>query len=101
MVLSPWEFVRRFSQHILPHGFTRIRHYGILHSSWNSTLFPEISKPRSIWIEFWGQWQEKIHQCPQCKQGQLIPVIELPPQRGPPAHYIPVAPQNQSFKELV
>ena len=28
--LSEEEFIRRFSLHILPRGFTRIRHYGIL-----------------------------------------------------------------------
>jgi hypothetical protein len=28
------EFTRRFAQHILPHRFVRIRHYGILSSSW-------------------------------------------------------------------
>ena len=33
MTLNPSEFVRRFSLHILPKGFVRIRHYGILSSS--------------------------------------------------------------------
>lgn len=31
--LSTKEFIRRFSMHILPRGFTRIRHYGILSSA--------------------------------------------------------------------
>ncbi len=31
--LSRKKFVRRFSLHILPRGFTRIRHYGILSSA--------------------------------------------------------------------
>jgi len=30
MVLSAVEFVRRFAQHILPRGFCKIRHYGLL-----------------------------------------------------------------------
>jgi hypothetical protein len=34
MTLSNDEFVRRFAQHILPPRFVRIRHYGILSSSW-------------------------------------------------------------------
>ena len=34
MALDNDEFVRRFAQHILPHGFVRIRHYGILSSTW-------------------------------------------------------------------
>jgi Putative transposase len=30
MTLDALEFLRRFVQHVLPHGFTRIRHYGLL-----------------------------------------------------------------------
>jgi hypothetical protein len=35
--LSNEEFIRRFLLHVLPHGFTRIRHYG-LYSSRNKSL---------------------------------------------------------------
>jgi len=30
MTLAPHEFIRRFLLHVLPHGFHRIRHYGLL-----------------------------------------------------------------------
>jgi Putative transposase/Transposase zinc-binding domain len=33
MILAPHEFIRRFLLHVLPHGFHRIRHYGLLASS--------------------------------------------------------------------
>jgi hypothetical protein len=33
MTLAPHEFIRRFLLHVLPHGFHRIRHYGLLTSS--------------------------------------------------------------------
>ncbi len=33
MELNGMEFIRRFAMHILPKGFTRIRHYGILSST--------------------------------------------------------------------
>jgi hypothetical protein len=33
MTLTPHEFIRRFLLHVLPHGFHRIRHYGLLASS--------------------------------------------------------------------
>ena len=33
MDLKPMEFIRRYSIHILPKGFVRIRHYGILSST--------------------------------------------------------------------
>jgi hypothetical protein len=33
MTLAPAEFIRRFLLHVLPHGFHRIRHYGLLAGS--------------------------------------------------------------------
>ena len=30
MTLDALEFLRRFVTHVLPHGFTKIRHYGLL-----------------------------------------------------------------------
>ena len=33
MTLAPGEFIRRFMLHVLPKGFHRIRHYGLLASS--------------------------------------------------------------------
>ena len=30
MTLDAGEFLRRFVQHVLPHGFTKVRHYGLL-----------------------------------------------------------------------
>lgn len=33
MRLSPFEFIRRFLQHVLPAGFMKIRYYGFMHSS--------------------------------------------------------------------
>ena len=39
MTLCNEDFTKRFVQYILPHRFVRIRHYGILSSSWvNYTL---------------------------------------------------------------
>jgi hypothetical protein len=32
MALAPHEFIRRFLMHVLPKGFHRIRHYGLLAS---------------------------------------------------------------------
>jgi hypothetical protein len=42
--LSTHEFVRRFALHVLPKGFTRIRHYGILSSGWKKEKLPELQK---------------------------------------------------------
>lgn len=42
--LSDTEFIRRFALHILPKGFVRIRHYGILSSSKKKQLLPRITE---------------------------------------------------------
>lgn len=42
LMLDTREFVRRFALHILPKGFTRIRHYGILSSSWKKDKLPTL-----------------------------------------------------------
>src|SRR5690606_1151887 len=40
--LSHGEFIRRFALHILPRGFVRIRHYGILSSTGKLKSIPAI-----------------------------------------------------------
>ena len=45
MTLAPNEFIRRFLLHVLPHGFHRIRHYGLLASS---TRKAEIARAREL-----------------------------------------------------
>lgn len=37
MTLSPHEFIRRWLLHVLPKGFTRVRHYGFLSSAAKKT----------------------------------------------------------------
>lgn len=44
MTLSNEEFTRRFVQHILPKRFVRIRHYGILSSSWKRGKLQALQK---------------------------------------------------------
>ena len=38
MTLDAMEFIRRFLQHVLPHGFMKIRHYGLLSSNSSTTI---------------------------------------------------------------
>lgn len=82
MVLPTSEFVRRFAQHILPRRFVRIRHYGILSSSWKRSRLQKLreglkmavveTKPATL-----------LRKCPCCKTGNLI-TIEVFGKRGPP-----------------
>jgi hypothetical protein len=44
ITLTGQEFIRRFDMHILPKGFTRIRHYEILSSSLKKSIIPEMQQ---------------------------------------------------------
>lgn len=76
------EFIRRFSIHILPKGFTRIRHYGILSSSLKKVILPIIEKDIGKVVL---QQKEPIKhgKCPVCKTGSLITILRFDI-RGPP-----------------
>jgi len=88
MSLTGLEFIRRFSLHILPKGFVRIRHYGILSSTSKPVSIPAICNQLPI-IEV-KQAKEVRNQdtynplcCPDCKT-ETMRVIEIIPTRGPP-----------------
>lgn len=89
MNLCSWEFTRRFALHILPKGFIRIRHYGILHSSWKTKLFTHATKSKMDYRTLWEQKGMTMDQCPYCKKGKLIFLELIKPSRGPPKsnHY--------------
>ena len=48
MTLAVLEFIRRFALHILPHGFGRIRHFGILSSRGQVCHIPVIQAEMGI-----------------------------------------------------
>jgi hypothetical protein len=93
MALNPIEFVRRFSLHILPKGFTRIRHYGILSSSRKLNVLPLLHQQLESHYEFpqekhWKQISaERLgynpDECPLCKQLTMIVLFTFD-RRGPP-----------------
>ena len=95
MTLTTKEFIRRFSLHILPKGFTRIRHYGILSSSWKKEKLPhmqELLNRNKTVTKAKETKQEKelfvthLKRCPYCKKGRLEPVLSFG-KRGPPNKY--------------
>lgn len=47
ITLDAMEFIRRFLQHVLPHGFMKIRHYGLLSSN-SSTPIEKIRELISV-----------------------------------------------------
>ena len=50
MTLDAMEFIRRFLQHVLPHGFMKIRHYGLLSSN-SSTPIEKVRELISVVYE--------------------------------------------------
>ena len=107
MTLSTKEFIRRFSLHVLPKGFTRIRHYGILSSSWKKEKLPQLqqmlNRNKNV-AKDKDPEQEKelcvtqVMRCPDCKKGRLEPVLSFG-KRGPPKEYtLLLAKQNKDMK---
>lgn len=82
MALEPCEFIRRWLQHVLPKGFTRVRHYGFLsaaaHKAYRRLRF------------LLGCARAKVEQpeevpmcCPHC-DGPMEQLRRILPARGPP-----------------
>jgi hypothetical protein len=90
MTLQATEFIRRFAQHILPKGFVRIRHYGILSSTTKQTALPIIKEqlrnkhqPEEPPPSLLPVPKTKEHKCPCCKKGNMQQVMDFD-FRGPP-----------------
>jgi hypothetical protein len=83
MTLSNREFIRRFSLHILPRRFVKIRHMGFLSSTWKRKKLKELQK--KLLVEIQPNEKQTLHRkCPCCKKGTLI-TIEVFAKRGPPS----------------
>jgi putative transposase/transposase-like zinc-binding protein len=93
MRLAIDEFIRRFLLHVLPKGFVRIRHYGLLASVnvatrlehcrrlLGSTDKPTAKRPAKTWFERVREWTGlEPMRCPQC-QGPLTR-HNVPPSRS-------------------
>ena len=97
LTLSTHEFMRRFALHILPKGFTCIRHYGILSSGWKKEKLPTLQKTLDTLPIQPKEEQAPLHlgRCPSCKKGKLITVMTFG-ERGPPKDWKEVlTPDNQ------
>ncbi len=93
--LSTKEFIRRFQQHILPKGFTRIRHYGFLSSAWKKEklahLQQKLADRNAEVISHCIKEEGTLHRkCPSCKTGKLVTLITFD-KRGPPKNYLNIA----------
>jgi hypothetical protein len=82
MTLSAHEFIRRFEQHILPAGFTKIRTYGYLGNRGRHTRINDVLKKMKLplhkglvkiplQLRMLERYGIDIHRCPCCRQSTL------------------------------
>lgn len=105
MSVSPNEFLNRYCQHILPHGYVRMRHYGILASK---NKAKELNMAKSYfnqkpWEKVRLTWLQVAldklgldpTKCVKCKTGTLKLAEVINPERGPPITH--TLKPNQNF----
>lgn len=81
--LSCQEFIRRFSLHILPRGYTRIRHFGMLNGRVKSK-YKESADQQLGQVCIIVAPKPSLHRmCPTCGKGKLLTILAFD-QRGPP-----------------
>jgi hypothetical protein len=87
MTLSHTEFIRRFSQHILPKRFVKIRHYGILSSTWKREKLKNLQLNLNVKLKEIKGKTTLLRVCPCCKKGLMRTIFTFD-QRGPPLEYL-------------
>lgn len=86
LTLKNEEFTRRFSLHILPKRFVRIRHYGILSSSWKRGKLQQLQEDLNV-VRSIAEPKTQHKKCYCCKKGNLV-TLHVFGQRGPPKTYL-------------
>jgi hypothetical protein len=105
MQLDGVEFLRRFVEHVLPQGFVKIRHYGILSNRLKNQALDaayrseDQQRPDKLPTIPWFELIEMICGkdpllCPKCKKSRLSMVALLPPKRAGPVDELTL---NTSF----
>ncbi|MFK7982247.1 MAG: IS91 family transposase [Saprospiraceae bacterium] len=97
MTLAVLEFIRRFALHILPHGFARIRHFGILSSRGQVIQIPliqssmGIEKPKLTKAQLRQKALNRLKTnaiCSCCGQKKLQRILPFPRGEPPDENYI-------------
>ena len=95
MALDAEEFIRRFLLHVVPNGFVRIRHFGLLanrtrkeklhrcRTQLHHPLPPEEKVKESVEALMLRLTGEDIHLCAVCRQGRMKITAVLPRSRHP------------------
>jgi hypothetical protein len=93
-------FIKRFFLHVLPKGFKRIRHYGLLGPAGKAAKLARaraalsVPAPDPLVVESVEAFMGRINRleclrCPHCGNGRFVPSapiapVRVPPLRGPP-----------------
>lgn len=86
LYLAGEEFVRRYLLHVLPKGFTRIRHYGFLAGCCRAQRLAQIREALEVAQEIAKEPNANAgneipdYRCPRCKIGHLRLIAEVQPQ---------------------
>jgi Putative transposase len=94
--LAGAEFIRRFLLHVLPSGFKRIRHYGLLAPAHKTKRLNQARialgapTPDPALIESVATFMQRVAQidataCPHCANGHFLVCAVIPPIRAPRA----------------
>jgi hypothetical protein len=91
MTLTNKEFIRRFQMHVLPKGFTRLRHYGFLSSSWKKEKLGELqlklADKNLDHVIVYEEAEKAVHRCcASCKEETLVTLMNFC-NCGPPKNY--------------
>ena len=75
LTLTPMDFIRRFLQHVLPHGFHKVRYYGLLSPSKRKTLklLQNILATGSVLEAILTPSESEKAACPQGPEALLCP----------------------------
>jgi hypothetical protein len=98
ITLDAFEFIRRFLLHVLPDGFMKIRHYGILSNRSRKTKLRRckqllgVAQHRGSDKQQRLSWQELLLRvtgidprvCPRCGKGKMVLKEALAPTAAPP-----------------
>ena len=98
MVLSHEEFIRRFAMHILPKRFVKIRHYGLLSSTWKREKLKILQQ--KLGIQPKEKLPPKVFQpkCSCCKVGNLVTIATFD-LRGPPQWFLEMSQSQPTPKK--
>ena len=97
MTLLHGEFIRRFSLHILPKRFVKIRHYGFLSSTWKREKLKLLQEKLQVKVLEKAEKKPFLPKCSCCKTGNLHRIAVFD-QRGPPAWYLGDSQSSSSCK---